>query len=110
MLVTSLLIASLSLAIEKPATGWNFRNESTGGKNLLVNLLGSSIPFAKTEAERAANHDPRPSLQTMYSTREAYLAKTRAVVDQLVKDRYLLAEDAAAEMKRAEDQWNFATR
>src|SRR5262249_51215539 len=54
-------------------TGWNFRNKSIGGTGYLVNLLGSSIPFAHTKAEREASHDPRKSVEERYGSREAYL-------------------------------------
>jgi hypothetical protein len=67
--------------------------------------MGSSIPFAKTTADRQAT-DPRKSMAERYPSKEQYLAQTREHLAKLVKDGYLLAQDEAAVMKRAEDQWS----
>jgi hypothetical protein len=55
---------------------------------------GTYAPLARTEAERQAVHDPRPSLGERYGTHETYVAKLRAAADALVAARLLLAEDA----------------
>lgn len=89
-------------------TGWNFRNASTGGQTLLVSLLGSRIPFARTAAERSSSGDPRPSIEERYPSREAYLTKARAVTDDLVRRGYLLAQDVPAVMRRIDAQWGTA--
>lgn len=86
-------------------TGWNFRNPQIGGTTRLVGNTGSYIPFARTQAEREARKDPRPSVEERYPSRGDYLAKVRAVTDALVRDRYLLAEDVDATVKRALDHW-----
>ncbi len=85
-------------------TGWNFRNVSTGGPKVLVSLLGSRIPFARTAAERT-NGDPRAPVAERYASREAYLARARQVTDSLVAKGYLLAGDVPQVMKRMEEQW-----
>ncbi len=73
-------------------TGWNLRR---AGKmeNEFCDLQGSYIPFAKTGADRAA--DPRPSLQERYGSQPAYVAKVEEAAARLVKERFLLPEDAA---------------
>ena len=43
-----------------------------------------------------------------YSSRDAYLAAVEKVADGLVKGGYVLAEDKAQLMKRAEDEWEAA--
>lgn len=86
-------------------TGWNFRNAEIGGAGRLVGNTGSYVPFARTQAERAARRDPRPSIEERYPSRGAYLAKVREVTDALVRDRYLLAEDVDTAVKRAYDHW-----
>jgi hypothetical protein len=91
-------------------TGWNFRNPEIGGTNRLVGNTGSYIPFARTQAEREARKDPRPSIEERYPSRGDYLAKVRAVVDALVRDRYLLAEDVDATVKRALDHWELLSK
>src|SRR6185436_10731281 len=56
---------------------------------------GGYLPFAATKAERLRNHDPRLSLEERYGTHDAYVARVRQAVEQAVRDRFLLAEDAA---------------
>jgi len=89
-------------------TGWNFRNIRIGGTDQLVSLLGSYIPFAQTKAERDARHDPRPSLDERYASREQYLERINKAAAGLVKDGYLLADDVPAVAKRAADHWELA--
>jgi hypothetical protein len=91
-------------------TGWNFRNPEIGGTSRLVGNTGSYIPFARTQAEREARRDPRPSIEERYPSRGDYLAKVRAVVDVLVRDRYLLAEDVDTTVTRALDHWELLSK
>jgi hypothetical protein len=91
-------------------TGWNFRNPEIGGASRLVGNTGSYIPFARTQAERETRKDPRPSIEERYPSRGDYLAKVRTVVDALVRDRYLLAEDVDATVKRALDHWELLSK
>ncbi len=86
-------------------TGWNFRGAVIGGTNQLVNLLGSSLPFARTKAEREKAGDPRPGVEERYPSKDAYRTKASAVADELVRGRYLLATDVPAAMARLEAQW-----
>ena len=76
---------------------------------LIVNLLGSYIPFARTQAQREARKDPRPSIQERYRDEGDYLAKLRAAAEKLVTDRYLLPEDVDNVIKRGRLQWEFVT-
>ena len=74
-------------------TGWNERAPDTGFGWATARFDGSFLPFARTEAERAAAHDPRPSLEARYPTRDAYLAKVRAAAAAQVAAGFLLPED-----------------
>ena len=65
-------------------------------------LQGSFIPFARTRAERLATGDPRPSIEERYPTPEAYVAAVRRAAEQLVAQRYLLADDATQLVTQAE--------
>ena len=58
------------------------------------------MPFARTRAEREAAGDPRPSLEERYGTQEGYVCAVRRAADRLVRDRYLLPDDAAAPDRR----------
>lgn len=81
--------------------GWNlFRAGWLEGG--MCNLSGSFIPFAATPAERRAAGDPRLSLAERYPTRDAYVAAFRAAAARLVDARFLLPEDAATLVARAE--------
>jgi hypothetical protein len=87
-------------------TGWNFRKPEIGAPDQLFPLLGSYVPFAATKSAREAASDPRPSIEERYRGREQYLEQVREAARVLVKSRYLLEEDIAAVVKRAEAHWN----
>lgn len=89
-------------------TGWNFRNASIGGAQHPVNLLGASIPFTRTAAERQSGRDPRRSIEERYPSAERFLATSRAAADQLVKGGYLLAVDVEPMMARMKAHWTGA--
>ncbi|MBV8619697.1 MAG: hypothetical protein JOY84_12595 [Curvibacter sp.] len=73
-------------------TGWNtFRPALFEGN--FCNFQGSFIPFARTEAERLAAGDPRPSLQARYPTQQAYVEALRRGADRLVAQGLMRAED-----------------
>lgn len=81
--------------------GWNtFRAGSFAGFG--CGFQGGWIPFARTKAERTANGDPRLSLEERYGTHERYVAVVRTAVEQAVKDRFLLSDDAARLLREAE--------
>src|SRR5271166_4673347 len=79
-------------------TGWNVYRAQP---RELADRDGSLIPFARTETEREAAGDPRPSLEERYSSREAYVTKVRAAAEALVAERLLLPADAAAYVETA---------
>ena len=74
-------------------TGWNPRNPSMGFGWALERFEGSFQPFARTEAERKATGDPRPSLEARYASRAAFIEKTRLAANKAVLAHELLAED-----------------
>ena len=90
-------------------TGWNFRNQSSGGTDLLRPLIGSYVPFAATRDQRQQANDPRPSVAERYASRDAYVARIKEVAADLVKRRYLLQEDVAPIEARALEHWQLVT-
>jgi hypothetical protein len=74
-------------------TGWNERAPDAGFPWANARFDGSFVPFARTEAERKAAGDPRPSLEARYPTRDAYIAKVRAAAARVVEASFLLPED-----------------
>jgi hypothetical protein len=75
-------------------TGWNLRRRDVGAEGMLASLAGSYIPFPRTREERDKLGDPRPSLQERYGGFEEYRKRFAASCRGLVKQRYLLEEDA----------------
>jgi len=69
--------------------GWNLRKDS----EVMAGIVGSTLPFAETEEDRAAEGDPRPSIQARYPSRQSYLNAVRTAAMALMEDRLLLAED-----------------
>ncbi len=82
-------------------TGWNlYKRPFTEGE--LCDRDGSFIAFEKTEAERAAKKDPRPSIAQRYGSHAAYVEKIIDATANLVAERLLLQEDADAYVKAAQ--------
>ena len=91
-------------------TGWNLRDASIGAPRERVSFEGSYIAFAKTAAGREAAHDPRKAIAERYTGRDDYLARYAAAVDALIVQRWLLAEDRDAMLRRGADEWDAATK
>jgi hypothetical protein len=85
--------------------GWSLR-ASDYGEGDLFTIQGSTIPFAQTEADRLRTHDPRPSLEARYPSRDVWAARLTEAVDRLVADRLLLAEDGDQLTAAARESWN----
>lgn len=81
-------------------TGWNLRAPETGFAWATSRFDGSFVPFARTEAERMAADDPRPSLESRYPTRDAYAAAVRAAAQRQVAAGLLLPEDVERAMNK----------
>jgi hypothetical protein len=84
-------------------TGWNLGREDRF-EDGMCNLQGSFIPFASTKAERIAASDPRLSIEERYPTKDAYLTAFKKAAADLVAKRYLLPDDAALLVNRAESE------
>ncbi len=80
--------------------GWNI-TASGFFKGQYCSLSGSYIPFAQTKAERLAMHDTRRSLEERYGTQRGYVCVARRAAESLVKQRFLLREDADALLSQA---------
>jgi hypothetical protein len=80
--------------------GWNVRAGFRAPD--LCSLSGSFIPFAKTKAERLAKGDSRKSLEERYRTHDGFVRAVEKAANELVKERFLLEEDAQTFVKAAE--------
>lgn len=74
-------------------TGWNERSAEIGFPWADARFDGSFQPFARTDAERQATNDPRPSLEARYSSRDDFVRKVRAAAARQVVAGFLLPED-----------------
>jgi hypothetical protein len=79
-------------------TGWALRAGPQANDG--CESSGQYVPFARTEAERVAAGDPRPSIEARYPSFAMYSSAVRRAIDALVKDRLMLCEDAPAEQAR----------
>src|SRR5204862_7804982 len=75
------------------STGWNVRTAEHRGP-ALCGLTGSFIPFARTKDERTRSGDPRLSLEERYKDDRGFVARVEAAAKALVRERFLLHEDA----------------
>jgi hypothetical protein len=73
-------------------TGWNLIAGPRGRD--LCGLSGSFFPFATTKADRQASGDPRLSLEERYRDHAGFVKAVEAASRELVKERFLLEEDA----------------
>jgi hypothetical protein len=90
-------------------TGWAVRAQGRREGDL-CGLSGAVIPFAKTKAARQANGDPRLSLEERYGTHHGFVNAVEEASRKLVRERFLLQEDAdryiqAAKESRATLGW-----
>jgi len=70
---------------------------------------GSTLPFARTAAERQASGGVRRSLEERYSSKEDYLQRVRAAAEELVAKRFMLVEDIEPIVARAALRWDLCT-
>ena len=73
--------------------GWNI-TASGFFKGQICGFAGGYVPFAVTRAEREKSGDPRRSIEERYGTQEGYACAVRRAAEALVRDRFLLREDA----------------
>ena len=59
------------------------------------------MPFAATRAEREKAGDPRRSVEERYGTQEGYVCAVTRAANALVRDRFLLREDADRQIASA---------
>ncbi len=84
--------------------GWNI---TAGGAWLfhqgqICNYVGGMIPFARTQEQRLAKHDPRLSLEERYGNHEGYVKAVRTAAARAVKEGFLLPNDAVIIVQQAE--------
>lgn len=86
--------------------GWNLRAPELGAADELLSMVGSFIPFARTQAERLKVHDPRPSIEERYPNRREYLERVKAAAQRLAREGYLLESDIPNIVEGAGGKWD----
>jgi hypothetical protein len=89
---------------------WQLRTGLPAATDRLVSFAGTFVPLPRTEAERTQRGDPRPSLERLYGSRDAYLARVDAAARALVAERFLLPEDTTAAHARLAATWDWIMR
>jgi len=84
-------------------TGWNPVSSGVLKGQECV-LTGGFIPFARTETERIANHDSRPSLEKRYGTVGNYQFAAAQAAKKLIAQGLLLPQDGARLVSQALQQ------
>jgi hypothetical protein len=88
-------------------TGWNTRHPEQGAAGDLMQMMGSTLPFPLTRAERELTRDPRASVAERYPSRSLFLERVRDSARTLVAARHVLGEDVEAIVERAGRRWDF---
>ncbi len=91
-------------------TGWSLRDSSIGAPDQRCAFVGSYVPFARTAEERKRSGDPRKSIAERYAGREEYMARYTKALDELVAQRWILAEDRSVMLEAGEREWAEATK
>jgi Alpha/beta hydrolase domain len=88
-------------------TGWNLFNAKSGPTGVLSSMQGSYIPLPRTTAERERSSDPRRSVEERYRDKDQYLSLVSKAAQELVDQRFLLAEDVASLLANAGRHWDY---
>jgi hypothetical protein len=91
-------------------TGWNLRSTAIGAPDMLSDMIGSFVPFARTKAERAQSGDPRPSLEERYADKDEYMKKVAAASADLARERFLLQQDIPRVVAEAGERWDLVAQ
>jgi hypothetical protein len=86
---------------------WRLRTGLPAGTDRLVSFTGTFIPLARTERERWASNDARPSIERLYRDRADFLKRVDAAARSLVRERFLLPGDVQAARQRMADTWDW---
>ena len=84
-------------------TGWNLRRKDVGADGALTSLQGSFIPFPV----KATPADPRPPVSKRYMDVKDYKLHLDDVCANMIKERYILAEDRPRYQAYGEALWKF---
>jgi hypothetical protein len=91
-------------------TGWNVTLPQLSDLRYLAGLIGSFDPFPRTPEERLRTGDSRKSIEERYPNRKEYVRQLTRSVEDLVRQRFMLAADEPAAVRWAQDIWDAVVR
>jgi hypothetical protein len=71
---------------------------------------GGPLPRRGGRTASRKSGDPRPSLQELYGSREAYDKRVHASIEALIAEGFLLERDRSYELEAARRRWAWITR
>ncbi len=84
---------------------WQLRSGMAAANDRLVSFRGTFIPLPRTDADRKAAGDSRPSIEKLYGNRSGFMGRVDSAIASLVRRRFLLTEDVPAARSRMTDVW-----
>jgi hypothetical protein len=84
---------------------WQLRTGMPSATDRLVSFRGTFIPLPKTESERIASGDSRPSIEALHRDKAQFLREVDDGISSLIVRRFLLPEDSATARNRMADIW-----
>lgn len=87
-------------------TSWNLRAPEIGAAHEMADFVGAFLPFPLTRTEGERNGDPRLSLEERYGSRGDFLGRYTEAAVELVRRRYVLAEDLPEMIEHAAELWD----
>lgn len=88
-------------------TGFNPRHPDIGAEGQLISMQGFTRFLPRTEAERAANGDARPSIEARYDGVEDYLARVEIAAHELARNGWILEADVRTLVADARARWDY---
>ncbi|HST07815.1 MAG TPA: alpha/beta hydrolase domain-containing protein [Gemmatimonadaceae bacterium] len=85
---------------------WQLRTGQAGGADRLASFRGTFVPLPRTEADRAATGDPRPSIAALYGDKAHFIRRVDDAISSLIGRRLMLPQDSSVAIARMTDIWD----
>ena len=73
----------------------------------MADFFGTYIPLPRTDAEKQATGDGRPTIKGLFPDRIVYLRTVATAADKLIERGLLLPQDRHRVLDRATAQWEW---
>ena len=85
---------------------WLLRTGMAAGADRLFSFRGTFVPLPKTEADRRASGDSRPSIESLYGDKSRFLNRVDGAISALIAQRFMLPGDSTVARARMSDVWD----